>query len=122
MLTPQEHQANLVTNAFHREMEIYGYQVNIDNYVAMLAALPTDDWPVDLANYRGVPVEAFPASLTDEQVQTISDYQYRDRLVQLLRSERIEQGKSIRVRDALKMQIGEDYDALLAAHKASQTI
>jgi len=43
MITDQEKQAGLVMNAFHREMEIYGYQLNIDNYAAMLEALPAGD-------------------------------------------------------------------------------
>jgi len=32
MITNQEHLNNLVVAAFHREMEIYQYQINVDNY------------------------------------------------------------------------------------------
>lgn len=120
MITSQEHLQNLVANAFHREMEVYSYQVNIDNYTAMLLALPTEDWSVELIDYKATPIENLPASMDDETVDLIADLQYRDRLTGLLRTEKVEQKKATRVLDALKAQIGNDYDALLAAHKAVQ--
>lgn len=120
MVTAQEHLNNLVVAAFHREMEVYQYQINVDNYNVMLAALPQDDWPSDLLTYKSTPTESLPESLGDAAVGLIADYQYRDKIRNLLRSEKVEQGKASRVRDALKSQIGADYDALLAAYKASQ--
>ena len=120
MITDQEKQAGLVMNAFHREMEIYGYQLNIDNYGAMLVALPADAWPSDLEAFKSVKTEDLPHELSDDQVAQIADYQYRDRLRVLVRTEKAEQNKSIRVRDVLKAQIGADYDALVAAYKATQ--
>jgi hypothetical protein len=59
-------------------------------------------------------------SLDDDVVLTISEHQYRDRIRNLLRTERVEQSKAVRVRDALKAQIGADYDTLVAAYKANQ--
>jgi len=120
MLTDQERQAGLVMNAFHREMEIYGYQINIDNYTTMLAALPADNWPADLEAFRSIKTEDLPHELTDDQVDQIGDYQYRDRLRVLVRTEKAEQNKSVRIRDVIKAQIGADYDLLVAAFKASQ--
>jgi hypothetical protein len=120
MITDQEKQAGLVMNSFHREMEIYGYQLNIDNYSAMLAALPADDWPADLEAFRTIKTEDLPHDLSDEQVAQIGDYQYRDRLRVLVRTEKAEQNKSIRIRDVLKSQIGSNYDALVSAYKISQ--
>jgi hypothetical protein len=122
MITTQEHLNNLVVAAFHREMEVYQYQINIDNYGVMLAALPQGDWPSNLANYKGTTTDALPESLDDSDVGLIADYQYRDKLRNLLRSEKVEQSKASRVRDALKSQIGAEYDALIAAHKANQTV
>ena len=107
-------------NAFHREVEIYGYQLNIDNYGAMLVALPADAWPSDLEAFKSVKTEDLPHELSDDQVAQIADYQYRDRLRVLVRTEKAEQNKSIRIRDVLKAQIGADYDALVAAYKATQ--
>jgi hypothetical protein len=120
MLTDQEKLASLVMNSFHREMEIYGYQLNIDNYGAMLLALSSEDWPAELAAFRAVKTEDLPHELTDDQVAQIADLQYRDRLRVLVRTEKAEQNKSVRIRDVLKAQIGADYDSLVAAYKATQ--
>jgi hypothetical protein len=121
MITNQEHLNNLVAAAFGREVEIYQYQINIDNYGVMLASLPTDAWPDALLPYKEAASDKFPESFTDAEVELISDFQYRDRIKTLLRTEKIEQGKTARVRDALKAQIGADYDSLIAAYKASQS-
>jgi hypothetical protein len=122
MITTQEHLNNLVVAAFHREMEIYQYQINVDNYAVMLAALPQGDWPTNLLTYKNSTTEALPESLDGAMVASIADYQYRDKIRNLLRSEKVEQGKASRVRDALKAQIGTDYDALIAAYKSSQQV
>ena len=121
MITSTEHSNNLVAAAYGRELEVYSYQVNIDNYMTMLVALPDDDWPAHLNEYKAATIDSLPFSMVDEDVQAVADYQYRDRLRGLLRTERVEQGKAARVLDALKVQIGDEYDALLAAYKASQT-
>ena len=120
MITNQEHLNNLVVAAFHREMEVYQYQINIDNYGVMISALPQGDWPEALIQYKDASIERLPESLDDDSIGLISDYQYRDRIRNLLRTEKVEQSKAIRVRDALKAQIGADYDALLAVYKANQ--
>jgi hypothetical protein len=120
MITKDEKLTSAIMNAYYREMEIHGYQVNIDNYSAMLLALPSGDWPVDWVAFKGVKVEDLPHSLSDDDAQAISDYQYRDRLRSLVRTEKAEQNKSIRIRDVLKAQIGGEYDALVLAYKAAQ--
>jgi hypothetical protein len=120
MVTNQEHLNNLVAAAFGREMEIYQYQINVDNYAVMLAALPQENWPDDLAQYKEAAIDKLPESLDDDAVLTISEHQYRDRIRNLLRTEKVEQSKATRVRDALKAQIGTDYDTLVAAYKANQ--
>lgn len=120
MITTQEHLNNLVVAAFHREMEVYQYQINIDNYGVMIAALPQGEWPSDLLAYKNATTEALPESLDDVTIGLIADYQYRDKIRNLLRSEKVEQRKASRVRDALKSQIGADYDALIAAYKAGK--
>jgi hypothetical protein len=122
MITTQEHLNNLVAAAFCREIEIYKYQTNIDNYSVMLAALPQDSWPSDLLAYKNATSDSLPESLDDVVIGLISDYQYRDKIRSLLPSEKVEQNKARRVRDALKSQIGADYDALIAAYKANQTV
>jgi hypothetical protein len=120
MITNQEHLNNLIVAAFHREMEIYQYQINVDNYTVMLAALPQDSWSDDLVQYKEAAIDKLPESLDDDTVLVISEHQYRDRIRNLLRTEKVEQSKAARVRDALKVQIGTDYDAYISAYKANQ--
>jgi hypothetical protein len=118
MLSNEEHINNLVINAYHREMEVYGYQVNIDNYTVMLSALPDGDWPANLSVWASTEVSNLPNDMSDDDVAVVSDYQYRDRLRALLRSERVEQNKAQRVLVALKAQIGADANDKIAAYKA----
>ena len=122
MVTNQEHLNNLVAAAFHREMEVYQYQINIDNYGVMLAALPQDNWPDNLVQYKEAAIDKLPESLDDDAVLTISEHQYRDRIRNLLRTEKVEQSKASRVRDALKVQIGSDYDSFLAEYKTTASL
>jgi hypothetical protein len=60
----------------------------------MLLALPSGDWPQDWVAFKGVKIEDLPHSLPDDDAQAISDYQYRDRLRSLVRTEKAEQNKS----------------------------
>ena len=111
----------LTQAAIGREQEISHYQINIDNYTVMLASLPTDDWPAEIAPYQGADVSVLPHDMPEETVSLISDYQYRDRLRALLRTEKIEQNKVVRLLSALKAQIGADYEEVLLA-QASLTL
>ena len=119
MQTVQEQQDSLVANAYHREMEIDSYQTNINNYTQMLIALPQGDWPENLVDFKILPIESLPVTMSDIDVQAVADYQFRDKLRGLLRTERVEQSKATRIKDAIKSQITGDYNALLAAYKAS---
>lgn len=119
MITLSEHTQNLITNAYNRELEVYSYQINIDNYSQMLLALPSDEIPSRLAIYEKVEVADLPVNLSDEDVQLIADYQYRNRIRTLLRTEKVEQTKAQRVLDALKAQIGPNADQLILEYKAS---
>lgn len=95
-----------------REREIFSYELNISNYEAMLAALPDTEWPENLVQYKNVTLDRVPDEL-DEQVNS---YQYRDRLRFLVKTEKLERSKSVRVYEALISQLPEDQrDALIAA-------
>jgi len=122
MITQSEHTANLTAHAYSRTMEVYSYQTNIDNYTAMLAALPSDSIPASLAQYASTDVPNLPPEMSDADVQTISDYQYRDKLRSLLRSEKVEQSKTSRVLDALKAQLGPTADAMIDEYKLTQVV
>lgn len=89
----------------------------------MLAALPESEWPSNLVSYKAAQTEALPHDLPDEDVQPISDYQYRNRIHSLLRTEKIEQGKASRrvfFLDALKAQVSDDYAASVAKREAGR--
>ena len=80
-----------------REREKVSYQKNIDNYTKILATLPTDDWPEALVQYANTPVEFIPQSVSLDDILVITDYQYRDRLRILLRTEHMELNKVTRL-------------------------
>jgi len=123
MVTTQEHLDNLVTQAYHRELEVYSYQTNIDNYTIMLTGLPEDEFPADLASFSSVETARLPASLSDADVDMISQYQFRDKLKASIRTEIVEQSKAKLILAAIKAQImtgGLDYVAALAAKKTSE--
>lgn len=117
MITNEKRKQDLIANAYYREQEVYQYQVNIDNYTVMLAALPSDEWPESLANYKLTPIEHLPDDMADEDVFMVSNLQYRDRIRSLLRTEKVEQNKAQQVLNALMVQIGptaqDDIDAFV---------
>ena len=114
-ITNQDTIDTLALNVVHREREVHQYQINIDNYTAMLAALPQGDVPAEISPYMDTPTEELPVFIPLETISLIADYQYRKRITFLIRTEAIEQGKAKRVLDALKAQIPADQlDALVA--------
>ena len=123
VVNKNEHLDTLITNAYYREKEIYQYQVNIDNYTIMLTGLPTDVISSNLSQYSNTETQNLPLDMSDEDVQLISQYQYRDKLRLLLRSEKVEQNKARLVLEALKAQViaeGLDYDALISEKKTTE--
>ena len=80
-----------------REQEIFFYELNISNYEQMLTKLPTDEWPAHLSQYKHSTLDQVP----DEFDQIVSDYQQRDRLKALLKTERLERNKSVMIYETL---------------------
>jgi hypothetical protein len=120
VITQDEHLDMLLTNAYHREKEVYQYQVNIDNYTVMLTGLPTDNFPQNLVQYANFETQNLPLDISDDDVQKITQYQYRDRLRTLVRTEKTEQNKARLILEALKAQIiagGLDYTTAIAEKK-----
>ena len=102
----------LADNIVMREKEIMSYDINIANYTAMLAALPDDEWPSHLVQSKAATLDQVP----DEFDDIVSQYQYRDRLRYLIKTEKAERAKSFRVYEALVTQLPEaDRDNLIAA-------
>ena len=114
-INPQDTINTLAINVVHREREVHQYQINIDNYTAMLAAMPQGEPPAEILQYMSTKTEELSFDVPLETVQTVADYQYRDRIRYLIRTEAIEQNKAKQVLNALKAQIPADQlDALVA--------
>ena len=114
-INPQDTINTLALNVVHREREVHQYQINIDNYTAMLAAMPQGEPPAEIVQYMSTKTEELPFDVPLETVQAVADYQYRDRIRYLIRTEAIEQNKAKQVLNALKAQIPADQlDALVA--------
>lgn len=103
-ITEADKNLNLARALVSREMEIHQYDINIANYTAILASLPTDEWPDDVSEYKNQPIENVPTNLQS----TVADYSFRDRLRDLLSTENLERSKSVRVYNAIKSQIPAD--------------
>ena len=112
----QSHTTNAIADAIvGREMEVFSYDMNITNYEIMLTTLPQDSWPENLLQYQRSTLDQVP----DELDQTVSDYQYRDRIRSLLKTERLERNKAFRIYEALLSRIPEeDRAAAIAAAQA----
>ncbi len=95
-----------------RETEMFSYDMNITNYEIMLEALPTDDWPENVEQYQRTSLDLVP----DDLAQMVSEYQYRDRIRVLLKTEKLERSKAHRIYQALLSRIPEqDRVAVIAA-------
>lgn len=87
----------------HREREIFAYDLNIANYEGTLAALPQGDWPAELIQYRTATLDQVP----DEYDAIVTEYQFKDRLYYLLKTERAERLKTFKIYEALVNRIPE---------------
>jgi len=119
-ITAAQKKANLAKNIVAREHEVYGYQVNIDNYTALIALLPSE-WPVELAQYQNLTPDQIVDQVPEVDIQEVSDLLFRAKILKLLKTETIEQGKAKHIYDALVSQIDpSELDALLATAAAAQ--
>jgi hypothetical protein len=109
-----------VTNAIAdavvgREQELFSYDMNIVNYEIMLAGLPEGEWPENLAQYKRSTLDQVP----DQLDEIVNQYQYRDRIKMLLKTERLERTKSFKIYEALLSRIPEaDRSSVIAAAQA----
>jgi len=107
IITQEQKKLDIATNIIAREHEIYGYQMNIDNYNQILNLIPVQ-WPDDLIKYRHSTQENLANELSGEILQQVCDLQFREVIEGRLKIEIIEQNKSIHVRNALIRQVPED--------------
>ena len=114
-ITAQDTLFTLASSFVAREQEVHMYQINIKNFNAMLSALPQDVVPDKFAPYLKSEIKDLPVTFTDEDVQLLVDYAFREDLIVRIRTEKAEQSKAKRVLDVLKAQIPTDqFDALIA--------
>jgi hypothetical protein len=86
-----------------RETEIANYQINIDNYTAMIGMLPK--WTEVLLAYRTADPVGFINDWSFEDIQLLSDLQFKDKLERTLLTERLEQRKATFVLKALQQKL-----------------
>ena len=102
----------MADNVIMREREVADYDLNISNYTALLTTLPQEDWPEHLAQYKNVPsLDLVP----DEFDDIVNEYQFRDRIRSLLKTEKRERMKAHQLMTVLLTQLPADRkDALIA--------
>jgi hypothetical protein len=111
----QENEINVIAEAIvAREQEIFYYDMNITNYTILTSTLPQDDWPANLVSYKQLPLEQVP----DEFYDIVNEYQYRDRIKILLKTEKTERNKSVKIYETLLSRLPEENRAeIIAAAK-----
>jgi hypothetical protein len=95
---------NIADQILMREIEIFSYDMNITNYEIMLAAMPQEDWPENIVQYKNATLDLVP----DDLDQIVSEYQYRDRIRYLIKTERAERAKSFAVYNAMITRLPQD--------------
>lgn len=125
-ITQEDHDKNLAQSIEMRENEVYQYQININNFESMIAALGNlpAQWPAHLVQYRGLTRDQMATAIEDDdELEIASGLAFRDELKARVRSERMEQRKAKMVLDTLVAgcaDIGK-IRALIAEIKASRT-
>ncbi|MBK8225424.1 MAG: hypothetical protein IPK73_30790 [Candidatus Obscuribacter sp.] len=103
-ITEQDNSDTIAENIVHREREVYQYDLNIENYEALLETLPKDDWPEHLVQYQGKTADQIP----DEYDEICNQLNYRDRVRRLLKTERQELAKAEAILNVLLEKIPEN--------------
>jgi len=124
-ITQTEHDKNLALAIEMRENEVYQYQINVNNYSAMLAACIQDPWPERLLPYRGMGRDQLAQAIADDDdLDLASQLAFRDELRFRIRSEKMECGKS-KMMLAAAVASATDIDkirAIIVEIKAARTV
>jgi hypothetical protein len=90
-----DHERNLALAIEMRENEVYQYQLNINNYSAMLQACIQEPWPQRLLPYRGMTRDQLAQSIQDDDdLDLAGQLAFRDELRLRVRSEKMECSKA----------------------------
>jgi hypothetical protein len=115
-MEPAQLKEALAENIVHREAECDQYQMNIDNYEIMIAALPSE-WPTELNQYKNMnPEQLVDAIESDADLDTVVDLQLCDKLKRSVRLEKIQQRVAKCTCDALI----ERHDAIELSSSSSE--
>lgn len=111
-VTEQDKLNVIADNVVMREAEIASYDINIGNYTALLQTLPQGDWLPEIVQYKGVTdLDLVP----DEFDDLVNEYNFRDRIHSLLKTEKRERMKSYQLYTVLLAQLPEaSRDQLIA--------
>lgn len=95
----------IADNIIMREYEVASYDLNILNYTTLLQTLPQEDWPENIVQYKGVTdLDLVP----DEFDDIVNEYNFRDRIRSLLKTEKRERLKSHQMYQVLISQLPVD--------------
>lgn len=116
IISAAQRQADLADQIVMRTHEVYQYDMNIQNYEAILASLPTDEWPDRLAAFRGMSDHEAAFACDPADVGLLGQYQLRDRARNLIKSEQVERAKAAAMLSVADAQLtGPGRDAALEA-------
>lgn len=100
-------QDHLKVNIDARVQEVAGYQTNIDNYTRMIAKIKAE-WCSASLPFKGLDIQEMAKQIEDEALLIkAADLNFKERLIQTLRAERLEQRKAMLVLEVLQEQVGE---------------
>ena len=109
IITDAQRIADLADNIVARTYEVYHYDVNIQNYEALLAVYPTA-WPDHLEQFRGMEPHAAAAECPTEYIDELADCQQAERVSYLLKTEKVERAKAATILQVLKDQMPDDLE------------
>ena len=96
---------DLQSNIDARNQEIYGYQMNINSYEAIVEALQSLEWTDDIKPFDGMTLQEIVEKAPKDKVELISDLVFRNKIAAALEVEKLEQRKAIHVLKALEKQL-----------------
>ncbi len=100
-ITTAERQNDIARAAAEREKKLWGYELNISNYEALLERLPKGDWPKDLSRHT-------PNSVPPDKAVEWAEWHFRDEIAARLVAERVQLSRSLLVYEVLLAQLPEE--------------
>lgn len=114
IISNAKRESDLADQIVNRTYEVYQYDMNIANYEAMLATLPQSEWPKRLEQFKGLSDHDAAFACDPDDIEELSTYQLRDRVSNLLKSERVERAKAAAILAVVDAQLtGARRDAAL---------